>query len=456
MDTSSLISVLGHESKNKPLDRSEEPDQCTMEDATSSSSALSSLELSTCIGGSDTSPSSEQWKIPPDPNHFSCSTQIFLKPSNVDEGRTPRITTASSSPRQSILSESLSSSGSAHYGDEESNHNLDQSEDESAVSYTRVYNLIEQVDYANDSEESLSLRLPSTPPHRVRQSLQGHRPIERQESDLDITHLSQPDGDDPWTLSLEPALINLSEFASASRTSVSVESSSAAHDEVPVAPTPRVQSPDPTLPRQSFATARNEVGSRIGLGRPSVDLPPPAHSGSKAASSVQKKDVMQKSKSLYQKMKRFFTSKSSKKSESRGISNNMITGSSPDIGSLSPYSSPYFQESSSQWSFHQRAFQRSAKSSAPSIERSYTSEAPHRSLSYRSGITEESRHTFENPRSPPVDRPPSRRARRFSVPTPMSFSRPKHVGPPSSARNASSLSNPSYQKRWSTSLKPGG
>lgn len=441
----------------------EGPDQNATEDTTSSSSeeALSLLDLSTCIGGSDTSPSSEQCKISPDSNHFSCSPQIFLKLSNEHNGRTPRTTIASSSPRQSILSESLSSSGSAHYGDEESNHNLDQSEDESAVSYSRVCNLIEQLDYTNNSEESISLHMPSTPPHRARQSLQGHRPMERQESDLDITHLSQPDGDNPWTLALEPAFINLSEFASASRTSVSVESSSVAHDEEPVAPTPRVQSPNTTLPRPSFATARNEVGSRIGLGRPSVDLPPPAHSGSVAAtaqSSVQKKAVMQKTKSLYQKMKRFFTPKSSRQSESRRIPSDMITASSPDINSPLPYSSPYFQESSSQWSLHRRAFQRSAKSSAPSITGSYTPEAPPRSLSCRSGITEESRHTFENPRSPLVDgiRPPSRRARRFSVPTPISFSAPKHVGPPSSAKNASVLTNRSYRKRWSTSLRPGG
>lgn len=419
---------------------------------------MSSLDLSTCIGGSDTSPSSEQCKISPDSNHFPCSRQIFLKPPNEHNGRTPRTTIASSSPRQSTLSESLSSSGSAHYGDEESNHNLDQSEDESALSYTRVYNLIEQLDYTNNSEESVSLHMPSTPPRRARQSLQGHRPIERQESDLDITHLSQPDGDSPWTLSLEPALINLSEFATASRTSVSVESSSAAHDEEPVVPTPRVQTPNTTLPRPSFATARNEVGSRIGLDRPSVDLPPPARSGSAAATAqslVQKKDVMQKTKSLYQKMKRFFSPKSSRQSESRRMPNEMTTASSPNVNSPLPYSSPYFQESSSQWSLHRRAFQRSAKSSVPSITGSYTPEAPPRSLSCRSEI-EESRHTFENPRSPPVDdiRPPSRRARRFSVPTPISLSAPKHVGPPSSARNASVLT--SRSKRWSTSLRLGG
>lgn len=374
---------------------------------------------------------------------FSQPSQIFVKLAE-DCGRTSRSSVATSSLRASIHSKS-SSSASAHLGDE-SNHNLDRSEDESAISHTHVYNLVEQLNYKNESEESVALRLQSTAP-RVRKSLQIHRPVERQESQLDIMNLSQPDGDNPWTLALGPSHISISEQASMSM-SVSVESSSTTHEIAPVAqPPPRVRTPTSSLASRSVTQYENR--SRAGLGPPlslRSAVPLPYYSGPTLVNPVQKKDAITKTKNFYLKVKRLFTPKSSKPTMDKGVANDMQT-------SLSH--SPYSQDSPSQWSFYRRAFFRTAKSSTPSVAHS-NPEFPCNSY-FPPVMTREPRHTFECHRSPVPEgiKSSSKRDRRLSVPTSVSGSSYKLPGGNPSFRNFTMLSSHVQRKRWSNPLNRG-
>lgn len=396
---------------------------------------LSPPELSIVQSSSLSSTSEESNYTPDFERGFSYPSQIFLKPSE-DGGRTPQTSVASSSLKASIHSR-LSSSASAHLADEESNHNLDLSEDESAISYRHVYNLVEQLDCSNESEESISPRLRSTTP-QVRRSLQARRPVERQESQLDIMNLSQPDGDNPWTLALGPLSTGILEPASMSRMSVSVESSSATHVVTPVAqPPPRVQTPT-SFPSSRSAT-QNKFRSEVGLGPPSSSrstVPLPYYNGPTPTNPVQKKDAIQKTKSFYQKMKRLFTPKSSKPTLDKGISNDMRT-------------SPYSHDSLSQWSLYRRAFFRTAKSSTSSVAHS-NPEFPCNSSHYPPVMTREQRHTFEYRRPPALDgiKPYGKRDRRLSVPTSMSRSSSRLPGGNPSFR---SLTTPSshVQRKWS-------
>jgi hypothetical protein len=256
---------------------------------------------------------------------------------------------------------------------------------------------------------------------------------------------------------LEPTLLNLSEFATSSRTSVSVESSSfMTHDVAPAAsPELRLQTPVPprTPTAQTFSAAQIEHKSEVGLGRPSIDLrpyhaPPPSYSAPTIPNPSQKKDVVQKTKNLYHKMKRFFTPKSSKPNESTRISNDLLTTPSRNTGlSPLPFSSPYANESSSQWSLNRRAFQRTAKSSAPSVAQSCTPDITYGSTYHLPpGVTPDTRRTFEYLRPTPAEgaNPTNvKRNRRFSVPTPFSAS-----SPVPSARPSSRTTRP-FGKRWS-------
>ena len=432
-------------------------------DYTGSSSQITAPETSA------SSPPSDQSNCTLQSDHnYPHSRRISLPPLAKDAGPTPRTSLVTSSSRQSINSEA-SSSGSARFGDEEFSYHLGHSEDESAVSHTQVYNAIDEGHYSNNSEESIPLHLHSSP-LRARRSLRiQRRVIERDDSQLDILHLAQPDGDSPWTLSLEPALVNLSEFATGSRTSISVESSSVTHDLAPAAFPELPLSPKTPTGPNSFAVAQSELRSKVGVGRPPHYAPSPSYSGSTIPDPTQKKPL--KTKSFYQKMKRFFTPKALKLNESKGISNEMslttprnarfpvlklneskgisndMLLTTPRNASFTPlpFTSPYGNESSSQWSLHRRAFQKTAKSSAPSVVHAWSSDVSHQHLPL--GVTQETRRTFEY-------RPPTpeggKRNRRFSVPTRLNAS---SLGPstPSSSRDISVPSSRPFSKRWSRS-----
>jgi len=372
---------------------------------------------------------------------------------------TPRTSLVASSSRSMNSGSGSSSSGSARLGDEEFSHHLGHSEDESAESHTQLYGAVDEIHFSNDSEESLPTHvLSSSPPARRRSRIQ-RRVIGNHDSPLDILHLAQPDGHNPWTLSLDPALVDLSDLATASRTSVSVESSSVAHDVSPSAPPEsRLQTPvppqTPTAPK-SFSVAQSELWSSAGLGRPSVDLLPPHYPAPSSYSTFSiphpavKNNTMQKPKNFYQKLKRFLLPKSSKRTESRGIPNE-ISVTTPVNASLAqlPFSPQYSNESSSQWSLNRRAFQRSAKSSAPSVTLSCTPDVPYNSTYHLP--PQETRHTFEYRRSSTPDRakPFNKRNRRFSVPTPF-YASSLVPGAPSSSRNISVPSSRLFGKRGS-------
>jgi hypothetical protein len=144
----------------------------------------------------------------------------------------------------------------------------------------------------------------------------------------------------------------------------------------------------------------------------------------------------------------FFTPKSSKPNESTRISNDLLTTPSRNTGlSPLPFSSPYANESSSQWSLNRRAFQRTAKSSAPSVAQSCTPDITYGSTYHLPpGVTPDTRRTFEYLRPTPAEgaNPTNvKRNRRFSVPTPFSAS-----SPVPSARPSSRNTRP-FGKRWS-------
>lgn len=383
--------------------------------------------------------------VPSSPQSDCDYPHVFLSPLTIIVSSTPRTSLVTSSSKQSINSVS-SSSGSARLGDEEFSHHLDHSEDESA-SYTQAFNAIDPGPLFNNSEESLPIHIRSSP-SRARRSLQiQRRVIVNQDSLPDILHLAQPDGHNPWTLNLEPTLLNLSGLASTSRSSISIESSSITQ-EIPRDASPERRSETPVSPRtptaQSFATAQNE--SRSGVGHSRVDLrpaPPPSYSAYTIPHATPKKDVVQKTKNFYQKMKRFFTPKSSKPNESRGISNEMSNATPRNASSSAlPFSSPYSNESSSQWSLNRRAFRKSAKSSAPSVTLSCTPDIQYGSTYHLPpGVTHDARRTLEyrRPTSPAVRKSNDKRIRRFSVPTPFhsstlapTTSSPKNINVPSS------------------------
>ncbi|KDR85044.1 hypothetical protein GALMADRAFT_313409 [Galerina marginata CBS 339.88] len=335
--------------------------------------------------------------------------------------------------------------------------------DYSGLNYAGVCNLIDQLDVGNMSEESFPR--PQTPsrfntPRQIHRRRIDHanRPAG------DTLELSQPSADDPWTLSLDPALSSTSESTSLSSASSSSLNASQAEDRSERHPPSAITFPQPdSLPSQpSITCAENEsheldasttrLGSNDSIYARPIDQPFPVGSNSlpfppcpQEGHPRQTKNVLKKTKDLYSKFKSFIISKKSKQSDPKPMISDPSASSDFCRMDLQPPMEYHRSPSSSttSWSYQQRGvgiFQRSAKMSTPSV--AFSSRTEIASTSRTPSVNK--KYPYEYHARPKTMEELRRSKRRFSLPT---FTGPASGSNTSAAKNPHTSSQPHRRQR---------
>lgn len=323
----------------------------------------------------------------------------------------------------------------------------------SGLNYPRVCTLIARLGNGVTSEQSLT---PSRPqnisPVSPRQILRRRFENEYHEQRNNDIPLSQPDGNDPWTLSLEPTLTSAEPSISQTSTSSSTESSSASEDE----DTPRRYFPT-TFPSQSqsfsqqrsFNSSRANVThdtevstTRRGSDNSVYALPhegsvsPPRLIGEESSRS---RNVVQKTKEFCSKFKKLIVpKKASKPKDIKGLlhdyplSDHIFRSDAP-VQPIIPHLLPPSPREASPWSFvRRRGMQREPKMSLPTMPH-----PEHQSQRIvKTSTTSVDKHSYEY-HARPKTLEEIRSKRRFSLPA---FSGPP-AGQPSSSIGHSHMAN---------------
>ncbi|CAA7266485.1 unnamed protein product [Cyclocybe aegerita] len=369
----------------------------------------------------------------------------------------PEISISCGSPR-SIASARLSASSYMHDADDDGSR-FSAYSNYSAPDYAGLHNFLRHR-AAESSEESIGLRPPGFwefEPHARRQRIIETSNYEPPSGSL---LLSQPDGNNPWTLSLDPSLTSES-VSQSSASCRSVTTSLASQNEGPFnrhTPSPSFVSSSPQL---NTAFIRPSFRHPYGGDFPDVEVSTTRQGShmsirgerreysamefSQKAPAAPKK-ALKKTKQFYLKIKKLFTTKAS--TSSRSITRRALNDSSlgrsqglyvfPGIDvqqavpSLSYHSdTPSTQgfpqpQTPSQSSIYRRPFTRSLKLSSPSVALSYT---PDRTSNYPASSVGE-RFTYEY-HARPRTLSEIKSKRRFSLPT--IFTKPTVSRPNSSS-----------------------
>jgi hypothetical protein len=231
---------------------------------------------------------------------------------------------------------------------------------------------------------------------------------------------SQPDGNNPWTLSLEPALSFIE--SGFSTTSLSVESSSASDDGCPSEQQPEL------VPSQVYSTSLDRppivndeaegLHHRRSASRLSVEALPPEQPSTNPKSShltidhrnrsIRSTNVLQKTKEFCRKFKRLITSKPSKP---KNDNNSLLPPGAytlVDVDTQLAQGYDFPRPASAVSSQRRRRFMRSAKISSPSVA---LSEYPN----YQAGSAVDDIHSYDY-HARPKTLQEIKSKRRFSLP----------------------------------------
>ncbi|KAJ3507712.1 hypothetical protein NLJ89_g6152 [Agrocybe chaxingu] len=369
----------------------------------------------------------------------------------------PEISISRGSPR-SIAAARLSASSYMHDADDDGSR-LSAYSNYSAPDYAGLHNFLRHR-AAESSEESIGLRPPGS--GEFERHTRRRRIIEANnyEPPTGSLLLSQPDGNNPWTLSLDPSLTSES-VSQSSASCRSVTTSLASENERPSnrhTPSPSFDSSSPQLnpaflrpafhhpyggdfPDAEVSTTRQ--GSHMSI-RDERREYSTVEISQKAPAAPKK--ALKKTKQFYLKIKKLFTPKAS--TSSRSITRRALNDSSlgrsqglyvfpgtdvqqavPSLrcNSDTPSTQGFPQpQTPSQSSIYRRPFTRSLKLSSPSVALSYT---PDRTSNYPASSVEE-RFTYEY-HARPRTLSEIKSKRRFSLPT--IFTKPTASRPNSSS-----------------------
>ncbi|KAF8973974.1 hypothetical protein BDZ97DRAFT_1912417 [Flammula alnicola] len=316
----------------------------------------------------------------------------------------------------------------------------------SVLNYAGVYNLIAGLDAGGTFQESVDSWSQSS----LRNNAARHiRRPSIEDSRLNTLQLSQPDGDNPWTLSLDPTLTSTEESVSqSSTTSLSTHSSSVLQGRTSdmsqhsLGSISSFQLASPrTVEHQQEEVGTTRQGSDVSAYALPLEqrfhnpIPPPFVIGPPNG-SIRSRNVIQKTKDLCSKFKRFITLKAlkEKKSKNKPSIRRTLLGGYNDAD-MPPLSQPFPRTPSPSSSFNRHGgFQRMAKISTPSVALSYTPEY----TVGRTTSTANDRYTYEY-HARPKTLEEIRSKRRFSLPTFAGASSPnmlaaRHLNPLSSTR----------------------
>jgi hypothetical protein len=312
-----------------------------------------------------------------------------------------------------------------------------------------------------------SSRNPSPSPRITHHGHFDDGPFRSQTSTL---QLSQPDGNNPWTLSLDPTLTSTeSEAASqASTASLSLEAEFPPDDERPSFMSrdtlPSVASlQDPSSPHTVYyeediiTTPRNSQSSPYNvLSEPRSNPAPSPLTYHHSDDSVRSKNFIQKTKELCNKFKKLISLKSVKERSSKVAKDNSGIRRTPLNGQGEPDTQSSFQNfpriTSPSFSSVDKppAFRRTVKTSSPSVALSYT---PDYTVARGSGSTHvpDEKYTYEY-HARPKTLQEIRSKRRFSLPA---FARPSSPVPPN-ARTANPMRSTKQRRAGSILSAEGG
>jgi len=397
----------------------------TLEDANEASSVMSLTLSGHSAAAPQTDMSKDGWypgrrillqAVPPTLSEYECSISSYR------EEVLPR----------SRFSVSSDSSGS-DYGEEDScRGSIDF--DDSVLTYSRVRNLVERLDAENESEQSLDLPRAPSPSHRERDR--------RPDMQASLLFLSQPDGNNPWTLSLDPSqVVDSVSVVQSSISSLSVASSSTSYGEqitrtMPLIPsiTSSSRSPSPVSPPVQVEDPR-----RQGVDFPTAELLDqeeidfPFYTIGRTAYPPQPRTVVQKTKSLYTKVKKLLSSKSSKTGSSKIIDKTPSTPRNIDLTTFSTPNASQFNSISNQTPvqrpFYRRPFTKCA-ATKPSYHPTTLTQMPEIPYPFYAdnggalSMVHQESHTYENYVRPKTteDIKATKAKRRFSLPAAFSGS----------------------------------
>ncbi|KAH9486886.1 hypothetical protein JR316_0000951 [Psilocybe cubensis] len=333
----------------------------------------------------------------------------------------------------------------------------------SGLNYPRMCTLITRLGNGITSEQSLTASHPqNVSPVSPRQILRRRFENEYHDQRNNDFSLSQPDGNDPWTLSLEPTLTSAEPSISQTSTSSSSGTSNTSEDEdaprrfFPAAYPSRSQSffqqssSNPSRVRATYdtevsTTRRGSENSVYALSREEIYAPesasPPRPIGEDAP---RPRNVVQKTKEFCSKFKKLLVPKKAPKPKDvKGLlhdyplSDHIFSSNAP-VQPIIPHLLPPSPREVSPWSFvRRRGMQREPKMSLPTMPN-----PEHRSQRIvQSSTTSVDKHSYEY-HARPKTLEEIRSKRRFSLPV---FSGPP-AGQPSGSIGHSHLAY-SYQRR---------
>ncbi|KAF9531973.1 hypothetical protein CPB83DRAFT_848125 [Crepidotus variabilis] len=393
-------------------------------------------------------------------------TRVFLRPPSQIDLASPRTSVVSTSTSHTDYSGNISSSASAAYGDDESDHRSEISKDgenDDDFEFQLGHDDIGHSRVGTPSHVAVSV--PPGQSHSLRKPSLGHAVTatpapRRMDSELDFRSLGQPDGSDPWTLGLDPTLGSITELdsttAASSRSSTlsfpvtadsdghhSVFDEEREHIQPPLMGSQSQTSLEDSPVAASHADEDETVQVRRTLNYPStliLEARPSTSSVARPPSTVvQKKSVAQKTKKIYQKVKRFFSPKPTRPISSKGITNNPYQPTNnvdfpaiPDSPATTDEIPPT-AAAPHQWTVYRRTlFSRSRKvSTTHSLAQSFTPgdfTTQPRYFPRSASVVPDERYTYEyhaRPKTLEEIKKDTKRGRRISLPVGL-FS-----GPPS-------------------------
>lgn len=332
--------------------------------------------------------------------------------------------------------------------------------DYSDINYTGISNLITRLDADNASQASDISWSESSPRDVWRQSRRRNDDVQPQLSSQPSTLLlSQPDGDNPWTLFLDPTLTSTeSEAVSPSSTTSLSLMSSFAHDNErasrhTVTPAPSLRPPfrltgKPNQPTTSLPPPQQGIHFPVyGLQEPlqSAFIEPGPSTGTvnPLNESIRTKNFLQKTKSFCTRFKKMISLKAKKERQVPEIKEAPTVHRTPLHSrcglDITPPVRNFSPNTTRSFSLVDRnsPFQRTTKVSSPSVALSYTPDYTVK----RSMQSSVEKFGYDNQTRPNVLQE-TRSKRRFSLPA---FGGPSPSSRPStSSGSPSKLSGPSF------------